>query len=324
MWVELDQLPEDVWRCAPDGHLLVPVDVARTPDGLAAVVPHCPTRLSIGLAERATPGGTVTIAVSMVRAAAEARDHGFTEGSWWLDASGRPVLAVHDGAAWVDDGRDLLEHLAERAGRCSVRLWCGLRYSSAKHDGGTAMSRAARTSSSRRPNRSRSMGWMPRRAGTASFHCRFARPLCARRGSRRSPPRRSRGSRASPTPTGRVVWPRRCAALSRSPVVCESECGPTRGAFFAQIARRERKAERAERTHSSPSVRRRAPLLVAVAVGAVVIGGGLLWPEPERPAAADPQRASVEHTGLDATTPPVTTAEDEARTARRPRCSGAD
>jgi hypothetical protein len=45
MWVELDQLPEDVWRCAPDGHLLVPVDVARTPDGLAAVVPHCPTRL---------------------------------------------------------------------------------------------------------------------------------------------------------------------------------------------------------------------------------------------------------------------------------------
>ena len=77
------------------------------------------------------------------------------------------------------------------------------------------------------------------------------------------------------------------------------------------------KAERAERTHSSPSVRRRAPLLVAVAVGAVVIGGGILWPEPERPAVADPLRsAAVEHTGLDATTPPVTAASGDAARTR--------
>lgn len=317
MWVELDQLPEDVWRCAPDGHLLVPVDVARTPDGLAAVVPHCPTRLSIGLAERATPGGTVTIAVSMVRAAAEARDHGFTEGSWWLDASGRPVLAVHDGAAWVDDGRDLLEHLAERAGSLlgEALVRAAILLGETRWRNGDVESCEDQLFAAAEPEPLDGMDAAPRWDGL------FPLPLRATT---------VRAARVETEPAAAESWLARFTDADWAGRVAEAVRGVVaipgrlrervRGRREEPSSRRSRaekgKAERTQRTHSSPSVRRRAPLLVAVAVGAVVIGGGLLWPEPERPAVADPLRsASVEHTGLDATTPPVAEhAEDEART----------
>ena len=315
MWVELDQLPEDVWRCAPDGHLLVPVDVARTLDGLAAVVPHCPTRLSIGLAERATPGGTVTIAVSMVRAAAEARDHGFTEGSWWLDASGRPVLAVHDGAAWVDDGRDLLEHLAERAGALlgEALVRAAILLGETRWRNGDVESCEDQLFAAAEPEPLDGMDAAPRGDG------RFPLPLRATT---------VRAARVETEPAAAESWLARFTDADWAGRVAEAVRGVVaipgrlrervRGRREEPSSRRSRaekgKAERAERTHSSPSVRRRAPLLVAVAVGAVVIGGGLLWPEPERPAVADSQsRRPVGSAGVDATMPPVTAASgDEA------------
>lgn len=99
MWVELDQLPEDVWRCAPDGHLLVPVDVARTPDGLAgrrAALPDAAEHRSCGTGD-ARGYGRSRSAWCKWRPA-RSRLHGGQLVAGW--ASGRPVLAVHDGPAW--------------------------------------------------------------------------------------------------------------------------------------------------------------------------------------------------------------------------------
>ena len=115
VWVELAAIPEVVWRCAPDGHLLAPVDLARTRGGHDAVLPHCPQRLADAVRAGASPGQIVTVAVSMLRAAEEARSEGIECGSWWLDASGRPVLAAGGDRAWSAEGVPLLRELAATA-----------------------------------------------------------------------------------------------------------------------------------------------------------------------------------------------------------------
>lgn len=111
VWVDLDLVPDAVWHCDPGGHLLVPIDIARARGGHAAIVPHCRLRLSAAAAA-ATPGEAVTIAVSVLRAAFEARGAGIEDGTWWVDADGRPVLAAAGGAAWAPEAAAILDELA--------------------------------------------------------------------------------------------------------------------------------------------------------------------------------------------------------------------
>lgn len=110
--VDLDLVPEAVWRCAPDGHVLVPVDVARTPSGHAAVVPHCTERIAQVVRRAVSPGHVVTLAVSMLRAGHEARRSGIDAGSWWLEeATGRPVLVAGGTHDWTVEASRILEEL---------------------------------------------------------------------------------------------------------------------------------------------------------------------------------------------------------------------
>ncbi|MFT3799120.1 hypothetical protein [Microbacterium sp.] len=117
VWVDAGTVPVEVWRAAADGHLLAPLDLARVPGGHAALVPHCPQRLGACVAEAAIgPGEAVTLAVSILRGACEARTQGLSCGSWWCDDSGRPVLAAGGQSPWDAEAADLLTTLERAAG----------------------------------------------------------------------------------------------------------------------------------------------------------------------------------------------------------------
>ncbi|ANG85762.1 hypothetical protein [Microbacterium aurantiacum] len=95
------------WAARDDGHLLSPLDVVRRPDGHDALLPVCrrldrmlADRVSAG--ERLPAGEAVTLALSLLRGLREAGDHARLSGSWWVDAGGRPVLAIGDGAGEAD------------------------------------------------------------------------------------------------------------------------------------------------------------------------------------------------------------------------------
>ncbi|KAA9110506.1 hypothetical protein [Microbacterium rhizomatis] len=91
------------WRAEAGGHLLAPVDVARRLDGHDVALPICRERVETFLARRGRgrdaleEGETVTLAVSLLRGAAEAarvwRDDAAV-GEWWLTDAGCPVLVT--------------------------------------------------------------------------------------------------------------------------------------------------------------------------------------------------------------------------------------
>lgn len=113
VWVDLALVPEEVWRCATDGHVLAPLDIARTTAGHAAVFPYCRERLRARVHAGVSPGGAVTIAVSMLRGTVEAHAASIAGGAWWIDEAGRPVLAAGDGQ---NDAIEILTALADSAG----------------------------------------------------------------------------------------------------------------------------------------------------------------------------------------------------------------
>lgn len=93
----------------PGQHVLSPVDVARTASGHQAVVAWCPNRITDDWARGSISGGeAVTLAVSLLRGASEARRsvRGTGEGPpgrWWADAAGRPVFAPSVATTAADD-----------------------------------------------------------------------------------------------------------------------------------------------------------------------------------------------------------------------------
>ncbi|MBN9177174.1 MAG: hypothetical protein J0I43_07390 [Microbacterium sp.] len=328
VWADLEQVPDDVWRCARDGHILVPIDLARSGSGLAAVVPHCPARLGLDSADRATPGAAVTIAVSVLRAAAEARSCGMEEGSWWLDASGRPVLAVHDGASWADDGRDLLERLALGAGPvlASALARAGELLAAPRWRDGDLEECEERLFAAAEPEPLHVADAAPGEAGV------FPLPLRATT---------ARADRSETAPDAAeswlarftdAAWAARVAAAVRDVAAIpghawsrvregreQREHRGVRGAREHRGVREARASRggREEKSRNAPSTRRRAPLLVAAAVAAVVIGGGLLWPEPEPTAGAAPGRSvSLSIAGSEApATAPTEPSPTETRTS---------
>jgi len=115
--VEADSLPDILWRAERHGHLLAPVEIARTADGHAAVLPHCPRRLRDHIDGGAlTDGQMVTVTVSILRAAREADALGIACGTWWIDHTGRPVLAAGTSSAWREEAAELLALMGESGG----------------------------------------------------------------------------------------------------------------------------------------------------------------------------------------------------------------
>ncbi|WP_119697650.1 hypothetical protein [Microbacterium halotolerans] len=81
-------------------HVYAPIDVVRRPDGHDVVLPWCPHRVAEDWAARRLTGGqAVTLAVSLLRGATEARqgERGASQGPvgrWWADVDGRPVFVA--------------------------------------------------------------------------------------------------------------------------------------------------------------------------------------------------------------------------------------
>ncbi|WP_312677832.1 hypothetical protein [Microbacterium sp.] len=288
VWVEIDDLPEEIWRAQPDGHLLVPHDIARTAAGHVAILPHCVERLTHRLDERTLAAGEmVTVAVSLVRGAAQAQSLAIDAGRWWVDAEGRPVLAAGGQGHWLDDTLALLERMGSSS---SGRLRQAIDATSA------ALCAKAFT---------------PRDAEEcedALFDAAEPAPLALRT------PLRGPGTLSvaavAPAPL-RVATLRRDASEPQEPAtswlarftgddVAERvgagirtlTAVPARLATIRERRRAVSQERRARTTTDAVSTaparptRRRAPLLVAAAVAAVVIAGGMAWPQEESPAEA--------------------------------------
>jgi len=105
------------WRADPAGHLFAPVDASSGPAGRGLLVPHCPLRLRAWLEARdgLDDAAAVTAAVSLLRGCAEADEFGAACGTWWVTASGKPVLALGGTLPWREESDALLARLAEFA-----------------------------------------------------------------------------------------------------------------------------------------------------------------------------------------------------------------
>lgn len=87
------------WDADPGGHVLTPIDLVRRPGGHDVLLPVCSERLEDFVRRRGapaalSPGEAVTLGVSVLRGCAQLVAAPGTTGEWWLDDSGRPVLAT--------------------------------------------------------------------------------------------------------------------------------------------------------------------------------------------------------------------------------------
>lgn len=331
VWVPLQDLPSEIWRVRGGEHVLAPVDLARTPDGHAALLPHCPHRLITLVAGRVREAGAlVTAAVSVLRGAAEAERCGFTVGSWWVDADGCPLLAT-TGPAWRDDSVALLKELAEAAAP-------GLRQ--AVLDAAELISEGRITPGRRE------------RAEDELFAAAEPAPLPtadANRGVAAIPaPRRAvhRGRTGDDLASDASSW---VAPLVERDLAARAlnVLGDVRSALRRTMsatrrhgltAVRDRAGRRAlsattTRAHKdrAPRRRRRSPLLVAAAAAAIIIAVGLAWPVDESassttPAASTPSldsgavstpAATLDSGASDAAAPAPSHSADEGDIARR-------
>lgn len=263
VWVDHALIPDDVWRCRMNGHILVPHDLARTTDGHAAVVPHCPARLRDVIERRVSPGAAVTIAVSMLRAASESSTHGFEHGQWWVDASGRPVLAITGAQPWRESGALLLDELAGTApsSLAAVLARTGDALSTARLRAAELEALEEELFATAEPS--------PLTLGQR------LRPLTEEPSPRRAASLRrnvnaleSHGARV-----GDDGWMARVSAavhqLSDAVTGCRA---------WLRTRSDARASTPAPAADSSPRRRRRAPVVVATAAAAIVIGVGMAWP----------------------------------------------
>ncbi|MFT4214064.1 MAG: hypothetical protein QM622_04730 [Microbacterium sp.] len=296
VWVDIEQLPPEVWSADADGHVLAPVDVARADTGHAALVPHCPERLGAGIGAgraRCTPGQTITIAISLLRGAVQARELGAEMGSWWLDADRRPVLALTQSGTrrWEDETIAVLTGL---------QLSAGPRLSA-------ALAQTAAVISDARLSAAPISAVLVQECEDALFEVGESEPLRAVSAATAD----AAGDGLSPLPAevvsqrgesrhraqdrGRARGPAEgeSVTVARTRPVAGLEIG-RRLADVGLIVRglparlRGRAGQRPHQGTPADAVpeqhgqhRRRAPLLVAGGVGALVLAAGLWWPNGE-------------------------------------------
>ncbi|WP_394279010.1 hypothetical protein [Microbacterium sp.] len=114
LWTDAAQFgASPAWRAVSAEHLLVALDAARTDEGDCVILPHCISRLDqlIGRGGAADRGAAVTVAVSILRGAAEADALDAPDGQWWVTAEGKPVLALTGCSPWREDAAATLAAL---------------------------------------------------------------------------------------------------------------------------------------------------------------------------------------------------------------------
>jgi len=103
-----------VWAARPDGHLLAVEDVDRIAGTTVVFLPLLAARLCGGEQPfDLTPGQAVTLAVSVLRGAAEAAESDWHEGEWWSTIQGRPVLVPCGDRAWELSSRLVLDRISD-------------------------------------------------------------------------------------------------------------------------------------------------------------------------------------------------------------------
>ncbi|QAY61321.1 hypothetical protein ET475_15940 [Microbacterium protaetiae] len=132
MLVEPGELGDDVvWRHSRSGHLAVAEDLVRTPEGHLVQLPVCTQRLGAFTARRRageiplSPGEAITLAVSLLRGTAElvAADASTARGQWWLAEDGRPVLVGGGEQSAADAAAELIADVrADLSGAVGVGL----------------------------------------------------------------------------------------------------------------------------------------------------------------------------------------------------------
>lgn len=286
LWVDADDFRDGpAWQADPDGHVLAPFEIARTPTGHAVVLPLCAGTLRDAVARRAplTPGEIVTVAVSLLRGAVEAGDLGAVNGQWWVTDAGRPVLALTGAADWRPATAGLFALLAEDQ----------------HNDVVAALARCADTVADPR---------LLARDAEGCEHALFALAEPAALGTRLVPVLVR--DLTAPAPVDTPAPPGVVELVARW-----VDAGLADRLRMALRRRSPVRHAPGERTPAAPrATRRRAPWLLGAGLAAAILVTGLLWPA-EAPVGATPApRATPSGTGTPTgpagSSPPVATSED--------------
>ncbi|MFC8683198.1 hypothetical protein ACFT30_16905 [Microbacterium ureisolvens] len=247
------------WDAAPDGHLLAPLDIARHSGGHHIVLPVCTERVEDFVRRRAgrTPlalGEAVTLAVSVLRGCGQLAGAPETQGEWWLDDCGRPVLATDASSRRArDEAAAILERVevdvrAQRTWSTALRALTADRLS--VHELAAAEEALFAVAA---PEPLSTVILSPRSASESAMRTEAA----VREGSRLS---------GEPTPAS-SMWRTLIAGV-------DDDLADTVSRATTAVWRRVRRRE----VPTGAPRNRRAPWLVGGAVAAAVLTGGALWP----------------------------------------------
>jgi len=254
------------WTGAGAEHLAAVTDLVRTPQGMTAVLPLCTQPLQVFLARRSggaplSAGETVTLAVSVIRGAAEAlsRVPDGPCGDWWLDDSGRPVLVGGGEQSAVRTAGEVVQRMRADA--------------DATLSGALALA-AEVLADPRRVSQEAA------EVEASLFAAARAEPVATSVLTHASP-------RAVPAgadgPPGGGEGPRWWDAVA-------GNVDAGLGDLVSRIATTLWRRVRADRPSTG---RKKHPLIAAGVAGAVVLGAGLLWPRgADDPAIAEPRHPS--------------------------------
>lgn len=257
------------WAARDDGHLLSPLDVVRRPDGHDALLPVCrrldrmlSDRVSAG--ERLPAGEAVTLALSLLRGLREAGDHARLSGSWWVDAGGRPVLAIGDGAGEAD-ARTATRRCLELSGASPADpVWAPV------------FADLERTRSSAREIRAVEDGLFAIAEPQPLSHPGTApRPMTSVR-----PERDTAGIVEDASPRMLASWAR----------FLDADLADLFSRWTTEVWRRTRLPQRS----------RRLPVVLAGVTGAGVLAAGLLWPAAGAATSGDAPAATTDTVASDA------------------------
>lgn len=286
------------WAADPGGHVLAPTDILRRSDGHDVLLPVCIERLTDFLDRRGgldlSAGEGVTLAVSLLRGAAELSSAADAAGAWWLTEAGRPVFATDTrGAGHREATADLLRRIAREVPVLEEALI----------DAAAALDEGRRGRALERAEAALFAVAEPTALATTTFGPRRARhrPVGAS----------DEVTEESPSP--RAAWP---FDLSRH-----------LDAEWADVV--SRATTGVWRALRSPREGRRRPWLLAGGLACAILVGGLVWPSgPPGTATAETSAAAPSVTAVPSATPGASAAIEDSGggegTEAAPGAAGAD
>ncbi|WEG10435.1 hypothetical protein PU630_07805 [Microbacterium horticulturae] len=285
----VDLTDEISWRGSGAEHLAAVTELVRTARGVSGVLPVCTQPLTSFLERRSgeaglTPGEAVTLAVSLVRGAAEALTlvPDAPCGTWWLDDSGRPLLV---------GGSE------QRATQGAADLVAGIRV-----DAATEVAAALRFAEEVLSDPRRLRGEALDVEAALFSAARAEQVATAVLNAPRSVRVTMKGGESGTTSTDEHRW----AVVARN---VDAGLGDLVSHVVTALWRRLRT--------DRPRGGKKHPLIAAGVVGALVLGAGLLWPRGGAdPAVAEPRHptpaATAQATETSASSPvPTSSAEPD-------------